>query len=331
MKFPKIYKSKDVNSCILKKKKIGIVGFGNQARAQALNLRDSGMEVIIGLRINSKSRLEAEKSKFICKTIKEVVKESDIICILIPDQVMGKVYYDEIEDNLDKNKTLLFSHGYNIHYNIIKPPKFINIILVAPSGAGTELRKHYVDNKGLPGLFAINQDYDGLANNIALEYCKSIGLTTAGVVKTTFAEETETDLFGEQVVLTGSIPKLIQISYEVLIDQGYSPAISWLVCYYEVKTIIEMFHSKGFEFMNSAISDTAEYGGITRGSRIINEEVKNEMKNILDEIKSGSFYKEWKREFENKYHNLEKLRKQQKDLPIEKINKYMLKELFNFK
>ena len=338
MKFPKIYKDKDVSLDVIKGIKVGIIGFGNQGRAQALNLRDSGIAVTIGLREGSpsagsgtSSRQEAVTEGLPCTSIEVAVQTADIISLLIPDQVIAEVYTQNIAPNLTEGQSLLFSHGYNIHYKLIKPPDNVNVIMAAPSGAGTELRKRYLDDNGIPGLFAIHQDYSGNAEELVLAYCKAIGLTKSGVLKSTFREETETDLFGEQMVLTGGIPKLIQSSYKALHEGGYSPAIAWMVCYYELKTIVDMFHSKGFEFMNNSISDTAEYGGITRGKRIINAEVEAEMKKALKEIQSGEFYREWKNEHENGYPQLEKLRKEEKELPIEAIGQYMLKALFGGK
>ena len=336
MKFPKIYKDKDVFLDTIREMKVGIIGFGNQGRAQALNLRDSGIAATIGLREGSPSAASGTSSKqeaegFQCQAIPDVVKNCDIISLLIPDQVMGEVYSENIAPHLTEGQSLLFSHGYNIHYKLIQPPDNVNVIMAAPSGAGTELRKRYLDGKGIPGLFAVHQDYSGNAEEMVLAYCKAIGLTKSGVVKSTFREETETDLFGEQMILTGGLPKLIQLSYKVLLEDGYSPAIAWLVCYYELKTIVDMFHSKGFEFMNNAISDTAEYGGITRGKRIINANVEAEMKKALKEIQSGEFHREWNKEHENKYPQLEKLRKEEKELPIEAIGQYMLKALFGDK
>ena len=203
--------------------------------------------------------------------------------------------------------------------------------LVAPSGAGSELRKQYKAGKGIPGLFAIEQDYTGDCRAVALSYCRAIGLTRMGVFESTFKEETETDLFGEQIILTGGIPKLIQSSYKVLLEEGYSPVTAWFVCYYELKTIVDMFHSKGFEFMNSSISDTAEYGGITRGKRIIDKHVEDEMRKALKEIQSGQFHREWQKEAEAGFPTLSKLREEEKHLPIEKIGNIILKELFDKK
>ena len=331
MKLPKIYKDRDVDLKLLNDKKIGIIGFGNQGRAQALNLKDSGVDVHIGLREGSDRSQEVAAEGLICQSIKKAVESCDIISILIPDQVMGDVYKTEINPYLHDGQTLLFSHGYNIHYNIIDPPENVNVIMVAPSGAGLEVRKQYEDGKGVPGLLAVHRDYTGNAFNLALSYSKGIGLTRLGVFESTFKEETETDLFGEQIILTGGIPKLIQLSYNVLLEEGYNPITAWFVCYYELKTIVDLFHSKGFEFMNQAISDTAEYGGITRGKFIIDKNVQDRMRDVLREIKSGEFHKEWMKEAKNGFPVLSKLRKEEKKLPIEEIGQQILKELFENK
>jgi ketol-acid reductoisomerase len=325
MQLPKIYKDADLN--LIKNKSIGIIGYGNQGRAQALNLLDGGMDVSIGLREESNSWKLAADSGLHCTSVNDIVKNCDIISLLIPDQVMKEVYAENIEPHLTEGKTLLFSHGYNIHYNLIQPPKFINVVMAAPSGAGSELRKQFKIGKGIPGLIAVHQDYSGDSFDIALAYSKAIGLTRMGVFKSTFKEETETDLFGEQIILTGGIPKLIQSAYKVLLEANYNPITAWFVCYYELKTIVDLFHSKGFEFMNQAISDTAEFGGITRGNRIINENVRNEMRLALEEIQSGKFHKEWMDEYERGYPQLKNMREQEKQIPIEEISKQLLKVL----
>jgi len=327
MQLPKIYKDKDADLNLIKNKSIGIIGYGNQGRAQALNLLDSGMNVSIGLRKESSSWKMAVNSGLNCTPVNDIVKNCDIISLLIPDQVMKEVYSENIEPHLTEGKTLLFSHGYNMHYNLIQPPEFINVIMAAPSGAGSELRKQFKIGKGIPGLIAVHQDYSGDSFDIALSYSKAIGLTRMGVFESTFKEETETDLFGEQIILTGGIPKLIQSAYKVLLEANYNPITAWFVCYYELKTIVDLFHSKGFEFMNQAISDTAEFGGITRGNRIINENVRNEMRLALEEIQSGKFHKEWMNEYESGYPQLKNMREEEKQIPIEEISKQLLKAL----
>jgi len=327
MQLPKIYKDKDADLNLIKNKSIGIIGYGNQGRAHALNLLDSGMNVSIGLRKESSSWKMAVDSGLNCTPVNDIVKNCDIISLLIPDQVMKEVYSENIAPQLTEGKTLLFSHGYNMHYNLIQPPEFINVIMAAPSGAGSELRKQFKIGKGIPGLIAVHQDYSGDSFDIALSYSKAIGLTRMGVFESTFKEETETDLFGEQIILTGGIPKLIQSAYKVLLEANYNPITAWFVCYYELKTIVDLFHSKGFEFMNQAISDTAEFGGITRGNRIINENVRNEMRLALEEIQSGKFHKEWMNEYERGYPQLKNMREEEKQIPIEEISKQLLKAL----
>jgi ketol-acid reductoisomerase len=285
------------------------------------------MNVSIGLRKESSSWKMAVDSGLNCRPINDIVKDCDIISLLIPDQVMKEVYLENIKPHLTEGKTLLFSHGYNMHYNLIEPPEFINVIMAAPSGAGSELRKQFKIGKGIPGLIAVHQDYTGSSFDTALSYSKAIGLTKMGVFESTFKEETETDLFGEQAILTGGIPKLIQSAYKVLLEANYNPITAWFVCYYELKTIVDLFHSKGFEFMNQAISDTAEFGGITRGNRIINENVRNEMRLALEEIQSGKFHKEWMDEYERGYPRLKNMREEEKQIPIEEISKQLLKAL----
>ena len=326
---PKIYKDRDAELSLIRSKKVGIIGFGNQGRAQAMNLKDGGIDVCIGLRENSKSWALIEERGLQCQGISETVTSSDIIVLLVPDQAMGQIYEAHVSSHIKEGQTLIFSHGYNIHYNVILPSKNINVLMAAPSGAGTELRKRYKEGGGIPGLFAIHQDYTGNSKQLILAYCKAIGLTRMGVFESTFKEETETDLFGEQILLTGGIPKMIQSSFNVLLEGGYSPVTAWFVCYYELKTIVDMFHSEGFEFMNKVISDTAEYGGITRGKRLIDEHVENEMRKTLKEIQSGAFHEEWQREAKQNFPNLSKLREEEKNLSIEKIGNKILKELFD--
>ena len=327
MQLPKIYKDNDADLNLLRSKKIGLVGYGNQGSTQALNLRDNGFDVKIGLREGSCNKQLAEGEGFECYSIEKLVQLSDFISLLIPDQVMGQVYAEKIAPNLKEGHSLLFSHGYNIQYNLIEPPEFVNVIMAAPSGAGSELRKQFKIGKGIPGLIAVHQDYSGNSFELTLSYCKAIGLTRMGVFKSTFKEEAETDLFGEQIILTGGIPKLIQSAYKVLLEANYNPITAWFVCYYELKTIVDLFHSKGFEFMNQAISDTAEFGGITRGNRIINENVRNEMRLALEEIQSGKFHKEWMNEYERGYPQLKNMREEEKQIPIEEISKQLLKAL----
>ena len=271
MKFPTIYKDDSADIQLLENQSIAVIGYGNQGRAHALNLTDSGLSVVVGLRQSSSNWIKAEKEGCKVSTIEEAVQNSDLIALLIPDQEMSAAYTSYISPHLKPGQYLLFAHGYNIHYGCITPPEEVNIILAAPSGAGLELRKKYKMGTGIPGVFAVQQNPSQNSKEILLAYAKAIGLTRIGVIETTFKEETETDLFGEQAILTGGIPKLIQSSYKVLLEKNYNPAVAWLVCYYELKTIVDVFHKKGFEYLGRVISDTAEYGGITRGKRLINE------------------------------------------------------------
>ena len=321
MKDIKVYKDEDVSKNHLVDKTIGIIGYGNQGRAQALNLRDSKLDVIIGLREGSLSKKKAESDNFKVYSIDELIENSDIISFLIPDEQIPSIFSNL---KFKKGQAVLFSHGYSIHFNQIVPPDFVDVILVAPSGSGVMLRKEYLRDKGIPSLIAVDKDYSGNAFNIALSYSKGLGSTRSGAFLSTFSEETITDIFGEQVILTGSIPKIIQESFNVLLESGYSPAVAWLVCYYEVKSIIDSFHEKGLDFLNQAISNLAEYGGDTRGKRIIDQESKNKMKQILKEIEDGSFKKEWEEEKNNNYKALYKNRESIKNSRIEKITKEML-------
>ena len=321
MKDIKVYKDEDVAKNHLVDKTIGIIGYGNQGRAQALNLRDSKLDVIIGLREGSLSKKKAESDNFKVYSIDELIENSNVISFLIPDEQIPSIFSNL---KFKEGQAVLFSHGYSVHFNQINPPDFVDVLLVAPSGSGVMLRKEYLRDKGIPSLIAVDKDYSGNAFNIALSYSKGLGSTRSGAFLSTFSEETITDIFGEQVVLTGSIPKIIQESFNVLLESGYSPAVAWLVCYYEVKSIIDSFHEKGLDFLNQAISNLAEYGGDTRGKRIIDQESKNKMKQILKEIEDGSFKKEWEEEKNNNYKTLNKNRESIKNSRIEKITKEML-------
>ncbi len=318
MKLNKIFKDKDITFNLLKSKVISIIGYGNQGRAQALNLKDSKNNVIIGLREDSKSKELAKSDGFKVFSISKAVELSDVISILIPDEEIPVIFDNMIKPHLKKGKTLLFSHGYSIFFNEITPPDFINVILVAPSGSGKMVREEFIDGRGVPNLIAIDQDYTKNSLDIALSYSKSIGGTRTCAFLSTFEEEVVTDIFGEQVVLTGAIPSIIKESFNVLLEDGYSPVVAWFVCYYEVKSIIDSFHANGFDSLNQMISNIAEYGGLTRGERLINSNVKNEMKKILSEVKNGKFKKEWDIEKKKDFKLLNDKRKFTKESKIEK-------------
>ena len=324
MQSNKIYKDIDIKDNALKSKTIAIIGFGNQGRAQALNLKDSKLNVIIGLRKESKNIKLAKLDGFKVCSIEEAVLNSDLICLLIPDEEIELLFNATIKKYLTKGQSILFSHGYSVFFKKIKIPDFVNIILVAPSGSGKMVREEFVNGFGVPNLVAIEQDYSKDALGIALSYSKAIGGTRSGAFLSTFEEEVVTDIFGEQVVLTGGIPSIIRESFNVLLEEGYSPIVAWFVCYYEVKSIVDTFHAEGFDFLNRSISNIAEYGGITRGERLIDGNIKNKMKNILSEIKSGKFKDEWESEKQKGFKLLNKKRKIIKKSKIEEIGSKIL-------
>ena len=326
----RILKNKDIKTNILKKLNVGIIGFGNQARAQALNLKDSNIKVTIGLRKDSESISLAKDEGFNVVLIRELVISSDLICILIPDENIQSLF-DEIKSELRSNQTLLFSHGYAVHFKEIKIPKNINVILVAPSGSGKMVREKFINDSGVPNLIAINQDLSGKSRDIALEYSRAIGGGRVGIIESSFEEEVVSDLFGEQVLLTGGIPTLIRESFKVLLEHGCRPEVAWLVCYYEVKSIVDSFHDIGLDSLNSIISNIAEYGGYTRGKKIINDTSISNMNEIIDSIKNGKFNKEWNEEIASKFKNLDMSRKKVKKETINEVTSKMLESIKNKK
>ena len=288
----KIYYDKDAKLSALKKKRIAIMGYGSQGHAHANNLRDSGMDVIIGLRKGS-SWDKAAKAGFKVMTPSAAAKAADVIMILLPDEFQADVYKNEIAPNMKKGVYLAFAHGFNIHFGQIAPPQDINVFMAAPKGPGHLVRSEYSKGSGVPCLIAIHQDPLKNTKAVALAYASAIGGGRAGIIETTFREETETDLFGEQVVLCGGLTSLILAGYETLVEAGYSPEVAYFECLHEVKLIVDLIHEGGISTMRYSISNTAQYGDLTRGPRIITEETKNEMKKILTEIQSGVFAKEW--------------------------------------
>ncbi len=288
-----MYYDKDVDLNVLKGKKIACIGYGSQGHAQAQNLKDSGLNVVIGEKKGTVNWKKALEEGWKPLSASEASEGADFIQILVPDQVQGEVYQSEILPHLKKGMTLGFSHGFNIRFYQIEPPQDVNVVMVAPKGPGDLVMRMYVEGKGVPALFAIEQNATGNAKEIVLAYAKGIGGTRAGVLETTFAEETETDLFGEQVVLCGGLVELIKEGFETLVEAGYQPEVAYFECLHEVKLITDLIHEVGIMGMNYSISDTAEYGEYTRGKRIINEETRKEMKKILAEIQSGEFAREW--------------------------------------
>ena len=323
----KMYFDKDVSMDILKPMRVSIIGYGNQGRAQALNLRDSGVNIVVGLRDDSPSISKVSEDGLDCLEISEAVMKSDIISILIPDQIMADVYEQKISRYLKPGKVLLFSHGYNITYKEIIPPHFVDVAMVAPSGPGYVVRQEYKKGRGVPTLVAVNQNITGKAKDIVLAYSKAIGGTRSCCFVSSFKEETETDLFGEQMILTGIIPIIINESFKVLLEAGYSPVVSWFVSFYEVKQISDLLSKMSIDDFYKAVSDTAEYGGLSRSDKLISGKFKDEMKIALHSIQNGDFHKEWKEESDKGYKYLNELRAEIEDSPINDITRNMLKLL----
>ena len=289
----KMYYDKDCDLKALKGKTIAIIGYGSQGHAQAQNLRESGLTVIISELEGTDNYALAKKHGFKPVSADEAAKKADVIQMLVPDQTQAIVYKKFIEPNMKKNATLVFSHGFNIHFGQIVPPKTIDVFMVAPKGPGHLVRRQYEEGGGVPCLIAIYQDASGNARKNALAYASGIGAGRAGIIETTFAEETETDLFGEQVVLCGGTTELVRAGFDTLVEAGYQPEIAYFECLHELKLIVDLMYEKGISWMRYSISDTAEYGDLTRGRRIITEETRKEMKKILAEIQHGEFAREW--------------------------------------
>jgi ketol-acid reductoisomerase len=289
----KIYYDKDADLNVLKGKKIAIIGYGSQGHAQAQNLRDSGLDVIVSQREGTENYRFAVKDGFKPLPAGEASKQADLIQILTQDHIQAKLYESDVKPHLKKGKTLLFSHGFNIHYGQIVPPKEVDVAMIAPKGPGHLVRREFQKGGGVPCLVAIFQDASGKARELALAYAKGLGATRSGVIETTFKEETETDLFGEQAVLCGGVTELIKAGFDTLVGAGYQPEIAYFECLHELKLIVDLIYEKGIPFMRYSISDTAEYGDLTRGKRIITPETRKEMKRILEEVQNGSFAREW--------------------------------------
>jgi len=314
----KVYTAKDAKLADLKKKKIAVIGFGSQGHAHALNLKDSGCDVTIGLYAKSKSIAVAKKAGFKVMTNAEAVQHADVIMIAVPDMKQADVYEKDIAPNLSKGKTLVFTHGFAIHFGLIVPPKDVNVIMVAPKGPGHTVRSQYVDGKGVPTLIAIYQDPGKTSKKVALAWAAGIGGIRAGVLQTTFKEETETDLFGEQAVLCGGVSALMKAGFEVLVEAGYQPEMAYFECLHEMKLIIDMVNESGIAGMRFSISETAEYGDYTRGPRVIGAQSKKAMKAILKEIQTGKFAREWVSEAKAGFPKYKKFQKDEPKHPVEK-------------
>ena len=289
----KMYYDKDADLKVLKGKTVAIVGYGSQGHAHALNLKDSGVNVLVGLQEGSKSKARAESHGLTVKTVAEAAKEADVIMVLAPDTAQKKIYEESIAPYLKEGDALAFAHGFNIHFHQIVPPSNVDVFMVAPKGPGHLVRRTYTEGMGVPDVFAVYQDYTGKCMELTLAYANGIGGTRAGVIETTFKEETETDLFGEQAVLCGGITELIKAGFDTLTEAGYQPEIAYFECLHEMKLIVDLIYEGGFENMRYSVSDTAEYGDYATGRRIVNDDTRREMKKVLTEIQDGTFANNW--------------------------------------
>ncbi|MBW7896103.1 MAG: ketol-acid reductoisomerase [Opitutaceae bacterium] len=319
----KVYTDKDADLGVFKNKTLAVIGYGSQGHAHALNLKESGCKVIIGLYAKSKSREVAVQHGLEVFDTAEAVRRADVIMIALPDMKQADVYEQDIAPNLTKGKTLLFSHGLAIHFDLIKVPKGVDVIMVAPKGPGHMVRRLYVEGKGMPALIAVAPGSSKAAKKTALAWAKGIGSTRAGVLQTTFKEECETDLFGEQAVLCGGASALVQAGFETLVEAGYQPEMAYFECLHELKLICDLMYESGIAGMRFSISETAKYGDITRGPRVVNKKTKAEMKKILKEIQTGKFTKEWVKEYKGGLKNYNKLLKAGEKHQIEKTGAYL--------
>lgn len=317
----KIYLDKDIDVELIKNKKIAIIGFGSQGYGQSMNLQDSGCDVVVGVRLGGKSDVKAKDYGLKTMSITDAVKYADIVQILIPDEIQAKVYKEEIEPYLRDGQYLMFAHGFNIHYKKIVPPSGVNVLMVAPKAPGHTVRSEYVQGKGTPSLVAIYQDVTGDSKSVGLSYASAIGAGRAGIIETTFKEETETDLFGEQVVLCGGCTALIKTAFETLVEAGYSPYMAYFEVCHELKLIVDLINEGGIDAMHYSISNNAEYGDLTRGPKLINDTTRQTMKDILADIQSGSYAEEFMNEMNSGAKSFDELRAANSGHEIERVGK----------
>jgi ketol-acid reductoisomerase len=317
----KVYHEEDADLVHLKGKKIAIIGYGSQGHAHALNLQDSGLDVVVGLYKGSKSWEKATKAGLKVAAVEEAAAQAKVIMVLVPDQTQRSLFESSIRQQLTTGKTLMFGHGFNIHFNQVVPPADVDVSMIAPKGPGHMVRNVFVEGTGVPALLAIHQDYTGHAKDLALAYAKGIGAARAGVIETTFKEETETDLFGEQAVLCGGCSALVKAGFETLVKAGYQPEVAYFECLHELKLIVDLMYQGGLAYMRYSISDTAEYGDYTRGPRIVNESVRAAMQQILEDVRNGSFAREFILENQSGRAAMNAYRRQEADHPIEAVGK----------
>ena len=316
-----VYYENDADISVLENRTVGVIGYGSQGHAHALSLRDSGISVLVGLYQGSSSWEKAEGEGLTVATVDEVAQQADMMMMLVPDHLQARIYRESIQPHMKSGKTLMFAHGFNIHYGQIAPPENVDVSMIAPKAPGHRVREIFTQGAGVPGLLAIHQDPSGNAVQDALAYAKGIGCTRAGVLDTTFKEETETDLFGEQTVLCGGVTQLIKSAFEVMVEAGYQPESAYFECMHELKLIVDLLYQGGMEYMRYSVSDTAEYGDYSRGPRVIDENVKENMRKVLKEVQDGSFAREWISENDEGRPTFDKLRKENSDHPIEKVGK----------
>jgi ketol-acid reductoisomerase len=325
----KRYYEKDGNLGRFDGKTVAIIGYGSQGHAHALNLRDSGVKVIVGLHGGSKSNAKAAAAGLKVVPVSDAAKEADVIMVLVPDHIQADLYEKEIAPHMGKGKTLMFAHGFSIHFGQIKPPANVDVTMIAPKAPGHRVRELFTEGVGVPALVAIHQDASGQALENALAYALALGCLKAGVIETTFREETESDLFGEQSVLCGGVSELIRAGFETLVDAGYAPEIAYFECLHELKLIVDLIYEGGLGYMRYSVSDTAEYGDYSRGPRIVNQQTRDEMRKILSEIQSGQFAREWIAENKTGRHKFLAMREAAREQPIERVGRE-LREMMTF-
>jgi ketol-acid reductoisomerase len=316
-----MYYDNDADLNLLEGKTVAILGYGSQGHAHSLNLKDSGVDVVVGLRPDSASVEQARSNGLEVTDVAEAASRGDIVMVLLPDEKHGEVWREQIRDGIAPGNTLLFGHGFSVHYGEVEPPPEVDVALIAPKGPGHLVRRQFLEGSGVPGLVAIHQNASGEALPLALAYAKGIGCTRGGVIETTFKDETETDLFGEQAVLCGGVSELVRAGYETLVDAGYDPKLAYFECLHELKLIVDLMYEKGITGMRFSVSNTAEYGDLTRGKRIISDTTRQAMKDVLGEIQSGEFAREWIAENRAGQENFKRMREEQAGHQIEREGK----------
>ena len=322
-----IYYETDADLGLLEGKTVAVLGYGSQGHAHALNLRDSGVSVVVGLHEGSSSRQKAEDDGLEVGAVDEAAEKSDIVMMLVPDTSQAEIYKRSVAKHMGDGRTLMFAHGFNIHYETIVPPGDVDVSMIAPKSPGHRLRELYVKDVGVPALVAIHQDASGKAKEMALAYAKGIGSTRAGVLETTFQEETETDLFGEQTVLCGGVTSLVKAGFEILIEAGYQPEIAYFEVLHELKLIVDLMYQGGMDYMRYSVSDTAEYGDYTRGPRVVDEDVKENMRRVLKDIQDGTFAREWIAENDEGRPRFNRLKKENTGHPVEKVGRILRQQM----